>query len=566
VKSHSAGVSWFPLLYTPWVTTTTRDTPKQRQSLNVSYHLLRVPPTHSQMRLLDPMHACLNVDEILRGISRELIGTPGGEGAVVALACCCKSFEDPVLDTLWIRQNELLPLLWTFPEDVWNDDGWIVSGPTTCMCFRLIKALIRKSFKRLPTATEWGRFRKYARRMRKLIEYHIPDIPSLEPLSAMQLCTINEPLVPNLQSLELFEVHGPFIPFIPLFLSPRTTSIFLMFSEYDCPKAMVASVVTTLPKLCPSLQTINLLSLPRDPMITTAISEMVLATNRDTLQTFRVDSPLTKEADEVVYKLSNLRDLSIVIEKVASLSSTSLPNLTGLTIKCKNEHEWPQLFHGATLGKLESVVFHPESGEIGDFLGAFERVALSSSIQHTLSMFCIYSSNSWNPNYSSLLPFTQLVNLVVKFYCGEGCSSRVDDNIIIGLSRAMPKLKVLELGYEPCRESTTGVTAKGLLALALHCPDLQRLCIHIQVSSLSVPPARPGIGRNTESTASWTDCALTNITAGDIPMPEESALMVALTLLRIFPRIVRTGGGNAGWRKVDDAIYFSKRIVDYSSK
>jgi len=78
------------------------------------------------------MHACLNVDEIVRAIAHELV-TSSGEGSAVSLACCCKSFEDPVLDTLWAKQQMLLPLLKSLPGDVWKEGGYSVSAPTTCL-------------------------------------------------------------------------------------------------------------------------------------------------------------------------------------------------------------------------------------------------------------------------------------------------------------------------------------------------------------------------------------------------------------------------------------------------
>ena len=80
------------------------------------------------------MHACLNVDEILRPIAYELVGSDGN-GSAVALACCRKSFEDPVLDALWETQDRLLPLLKTFPGDVWNDSEYTVSTATTFFFF-----------------------------------------------------------------------------------------------------------------------------------------------------------------------------------------------------------------------------------------------------------------------------------------------------------------------------------------------------------------------------------------------------------------------------------------------
>ena len=78
------------------------------------------------------MYACLNVDEITRRIASELVAS-GGKATAVALACCCKSFEDPVLDTLWETQGQLLWLLRSFPGDVWNKGGGTVSVPTMCV-------------------------------------------------------------------------------------------------------------------------------------------------------------------------------------------------------------------------------------------------------------------------------------------------------------------------------------------------------------------------------------------------------------------------------------------------
>ena len=78
------------------------------------------------MQLLDSMHLCLNVDEILRIIAHELVA-PGGKANAVGLACYRKGFEDPVLDVLWATRNRLLPLLESFPRDVWNN-GWCTAS------------------------------------------------------------------------------------------------------------------------------------------------------------------------------------------------------------------------------------------------------------------------------------------------------------------------------------------------------------------------------------------------------------------------------------------------------
>jgi hypothetical protein len=59
---------------------------------------------------------------------------------------------------------------------------------------------------------------------------------------------------------------------------------------------------------------------------------------------------------------------------------------------------------------------------------------------------------------------------------------------------------------------------------------------------------------------------LKDLDVGEISMPEESVLMVTLTLVRIFPNISGIEDGNENWGKVSDAICLSGQIVDRSSK
>jgi len=510
------------------------------------------------------MHACLNVGEILRLIASELVASKT-RATTVALACCCKSFEDPVLDVLWETQCQLLSLLKSFPGDVWNGGKCTVSAPTTYV-FSSLTYFISKSFKRLPTMLEWARFQKYARRMRSLAEHATLGSLSSEVLSVLQLRTANEPLLPNLKTLSL-QSTGEFIPFIPLFLSPRTTDINISLSGANPPKALVASILTTLSTMCPNLQQIYLHSLPSDPMIVAAVSGILLASNRSALQRFEVDSPLTEEGREVICKLPNLRKLSTVIERDTSLSLAGLPNLTSLTITYDHDRDWVQMFHGATLEKLESVTFDSESEQIGDFLGTFESVALAASAQNTLSKLCLYTSLSWNPVYTSLLSFTQMTYLEIAFFCGRDCSSTVDDDVITDLARAMPKLEHLVLGNGPCYFTPTGVTIKGFAVLAHYCPNLSVLCVHFQVDSLVALPATAGMASNAGSTTPRRDCNLQHLRVGEIPVPDESVSMVALVLARIFPRIKSIEYvEDDGWKEVMDIISLSRQIIDCSSK
>jgi len=115
---------------TKFMTITVQDTSKVTLALNVSCYSIHTTLIHGQTHLLDSMHPCLNVDEIVRLIACELVASRGKRTAV-GLASCSRSFEDPVLDTLWETQDQLHPLLKSLPGDVWNDGGCTVSAPKT---------------------------------------------------------------------------------------------------------------------------------------------------------------------------------------------------------------------------------------------------------------------------------------------------------------------------------------------------------------------------------------------------------------------------------------------------
>ena len=285
--------------------------------------------------------------------------------------------------------------------------------------------------------------------MQALIVDTSEDPVASDMLLTLQLRTANEPFLPRLKTFQCEEATEAFIPFIPLFLSPHTIEINVDFAE-DSPLVTVASMISGFPSLCPDLARITLQSLPRDSVITGAVSEMLLACDRDSLRTLRVDSPLTKEAREVVYKLPRLADLWAIIEGPTSLPTVTLPDLTAIGVEFGDDLNWLRGFRGVKFEKLESVTFWSYSDPDGGFPELFECVALAASAQNTLSTFSYLTSRSWDPDYRSLLPFKQLKELEIEFSCGGGCSSRVDDDIIISLARAMPKLEILRLGGAPC--------------------------------------------------------------------------------------------------------------------
>ena len=439
------------------------------------------------------------------------------------------------------------------------------------LLFSRLIALSRKSFDRLPTKEEWIRFQKYARGMRKLKVDASKDLIALNVLPALQLRTGDEPLLPGLRAFECELVSEAFAPFIPLFLSPRTVKINIKFTVNAVTAVMVASTITQFSTLCPNIQHLVLDTIPRNRVITESVSEMLLACNRNALQVFHACCPLTEEAHRFLHTLPKLRSLRVSTQGRTSLPPLVLPDINTIHIEWHSGRDWLQGFRGATIGKLRVITFSLRgTAQIGGFFEAFQSVALATSFQNTLSVFGLFTSESWSPNYSSLLVFNQMTRLEIQFSCRNGCSSTVDDDIITSLARAMPKLEILRLGKAPC-SALTGVTLKGLVALARHCPKLSELRVHVQATELgeattsTEPPRPPG---NTAVTPQ-TDCALTVLQVGEAPIPPAVTPAVALTLFKVFPRILNIEHTNPRWGSVVEMIKLFRRVgghVDHTSK
>ena len=155
----------------------------------------------------------------------------------------------------------------------------------------------------------------------------IPDA-----LQFLYHCTTDDPWLPGLKTFECDQATTAFIPLIPLFLSPKTPKIDIGFAE-DALTFVVASLIGMFSTLCPDLESITLCCLPKNPVTTEAVSEMLLTCNRDTLRVFEVDSPLTEEAREVVYRLPKLVGMWAIIQGPTSLPTVALPNLTSIDVE-----------------------------------------------------------------------------------------------------------------------------------------------------------------------------------------------------------------------------------------
>jgi hypothetical protein len=178
--------------------------------------------------------------------------------------------------------------------------------------FPYLIASASKTFTRIPTRTEWSRFQKYARGMRSLKVNASKDLLAPDVFSTLQLRTGNDPLLPRLDGFECDDTTEAFAPLIPIFLPPKVVVINIRFAA-NVPVVTIASIIVRLPILCTEVRSLYIWSLPRNAVITEAVSEMVLACNPKTLRAFLVFSPLTEEARKVLHQLPNLRHLGTVM-------------------------------------------------------------------------------------------------------------------------------------------------------------------------------------------------------------------------------------------------------------
>ena len=175
---------------------------------------------------------------------------------------------------------------------------------------------------------------------------------------------------------------------------------------------------------------------------------------------------MTEDACGIPYKLPKLCGLLATTPTLLLL--VELPDLGPIHVQWDSEYDWLQGLRGTAIGKLKTIDSRPtfRSTQTGDFLEGFQSVGLTTSAQTSLSESSFVTSQPWVPNYSSSLAFKQMAKLEIEFSCYSGCSLMVNDDIIINLAQAMPKLEILQLGNQP-RQTIRGVAFRELIVLAL---------------------------------------------------------------------------------------------------
>lgn len=159
---------------------------------------------------------------------------------------------------------------------------------------------------------------------------------------------------------------------------------------------------------------------------------------------------MTEDACGILYKLPKLCGLLATTPTLLLL--VELPDLGPIHVQWDSEYDWLQGLRGTAIGKLKTIDSRltTRSAQTGDFLEGLQSVVLTTSAQTLLSEFSFCTSQLWTPDRSSLLAFKRMTKLETEFSCHSSCSSTADDDIIINLAQAMPKLEILQLDDQPC--------------------------------------------------------------------------------------------------------------------
>ena len=79
-------------------------------------------------------HRCWGLAEIVRAIAANLVSRKAMASAV-ALASCSKNLEEPALGEVWRSLSSLVPLIKTFPPDVWELEDNLLASITSGLSY-----------------------------------------------------------------------------------------------------------------------------------------------------------------------------------------------------------------------------------------------------------------------------------------------------------------------------------------------------------------------------------------------------------------------------------------------
>ncbi|KAJ7024657.1 hypothetical protein C8F04DRAFT_1130996 [Mycena alexandri] len=439
------------------------------------------------------MHRILQIPELVELICFQIplaerfdYPEPSRGHDLAILARTSKIFQDSALNHLWSSQDTLAFILGCMPQDLWTsgiDEG---DMPYLELARPIVPA-------------DWERPLFYLHRVKSLNAQFTNHFPSTEVFAALCLCLPTEHMFPNLRSLTWTYLDPSLFPCIHSLLCPSLKRL-----DLNLPAALsYFSLLPTIAAKCPDVteMLIGCESIPAalNPPLRTTTSLLVRALHR--LQTLCVQN-LDSAALAHLASLPSLK--SLALENMLDFPPSQLydaPRFAGLTRLAL----WPGTL-AAAIAFLQSV--SPQRLEtliltatcpttLPEILELYHTV--TQNVPHgtlvTLRMN-IYAPESETLKLSHpviggeqiimairhLFCFTHLA--LVELHFPQGL--QFDDQIILELAQAWPRLESLDLLPDWPPNGPRSVTLAALRIFAAHCPALKSL--KIELDARVIPP------------------------------------------------------------------------------
>ena len=403
-----------------------------------------------------------------------------------------------------------------------------------------------------PSEEQWDRFSIYARRMRAITEPRA-FLPSRDAIQLLSARFSTKPMLPLLRSLDWVLVPSTRLQTcVPLLVSPHLAHVRLYFGDNSPERCL--PVIETLIDAAGSLESVEIIPEFDRPEMQDAVSKLLLSCNPNLLSRFCVASPISEAALLHAAQLPELREFSVrggTPGLSDPLPLTMFPSLRTILISIGGLPTWLEVLRHIQSKHLTDLSIDFEAGD-DDNLPAISSHLQYSGIHRTLTELRLCPGEGWIIDRVSIAPLLvlgELTSLAIFTDCGEDqCIFLLSDKDIERLVKAMPKLEALSLGT-PCPEQVRdNLTVKSLLAIAKHCKALETLEMHINCESIVTStdgrefPGLFDFYTRVPSEAISSDyggCPLRSAIFGScpIPMDGEGGIILALTLLRLFPRL-----------------------------
>ena len=474
-------------------------------------------------------HKIFEIDEIFRPIAGHVVDL-GGSSAI-ALACCCKAFEEPALSLYWEDQR-LDKLARVLSEEVLKRSGLDTSpyyvrtsgelGPTSSLA---LTCGVPQTIVRLPTQEERERLLRYALWIKRISGVITRRFEAF--FEILQLSSPTGTPFPNLRGLGWW-IYPSLLRFLPLFLSPRLSTFSVSVypdTSFDFNTMEQDYLAATVAALPPSLRELTLRVDSAGFGSDELKKEVPNAIRRcgRTLTHLEIDTKLPDATIHYAMQLPNLRTWRIYRSPLpAALTlpydATYLPAVNSLALSVTNTYDWV-----AFLASPYPTV---------------------NGIRSTLTELNLRGHYPVNPDLiAQICAFKSLTRLDVGWFCPEEeCAFTLADDDLSRLSLALPRLEWLMLGHQ-CNKNTCMTTFRSLLFLSARCPKLASLSIHFNTVKIAqdietlFETGDPGVKELRESP---TRCRIGTLSVSQTPLSlkgSDELDVVKRGFLNVFPQL-----------------------------